>query len=70
MQETVSTRAKTAIGCEATDLTLQPGQPADFLMFDRTDSGWQYRKSIAEVVYDAGNTRRTVYRGRLIASQG
>ncbi|XP_014557662.1 hypothetical protein COCVIDRAFT_96575 [Bipolaris victoriae FI3] len=70
LYETVSTRAKTAIGCEATDLTLQPGQPADFLMFDRTDSGWQYRKSIAEVVYDAGNTRRTVYRGRLIASQG
>ncbi|EUC45061.1 hypothetical protein COCMIDRAFT_26734 [Bipolaris oryzae ATCC 44560] len=70
LYETVSTRAKTAIGYEATDLTLQPGQPADFLMFDRMESGWHYRKSIAEVVYDAGHTRQTVYRGRLTASQG
>ncbi|KAF5853160.1 hypothetical protein GGP41_001717 [Bipolaris sorokiniana] len=70
LYETVSTRAKTAIGCEATDLTLQPGQPADFLMFDRMENGWHYRKSIADVVYDAGHARQTVYRGRLTASQG
>ncbi|EMD93482.1 hypothetical protein COCC4DRAFT_164671 [Bipolaris maydis ATCC 48331] len=70
LYETVSTRAKTSIGCEATDLTLQPGQPADFLMFDRMENGWHYRKSIAEVVYDAGHARQTVYRGRLTASQG
>lgn len=70
MQETVSTRAKAAIGCETTDLILKPGQPADFLMFDRIESGWRSRKSIAEVVYDAGDTRRTIYRGRLTASRG
>ncbi|USP81567.1 hypothetical protein yc1106_08841 [Curvularia clavata] len=70
LYETVSARAKAAIGCETTDLTLKPGQPADFLMFDRMDSGWRSRKSIAEVVYDAGNTRKTIYRGRLTASQG
>ena len=69
MQETVSTRAKTAIGCDSTSLALEPGQPADFVLFDRMDSGWHCRKSVVEVVYDAGNARQTVFRGRLIASK-
>jgi dihydroorotase-like cyclic amidohydrolase len=69
MQETVSTRAKAAIGCDATSLALKPGQPADFVLFDRMDSGWHCRKSVVEVVYDAGHTRQTIFRGRLIASK-
>lgn len=49
-QETVSSRAKSAIGCEPTTLNLKPGEPADFVLFDRIDSGWRSRKSIPEVV--------------------
>ncbi|KAH7083368.1 cytosine deaminase protein-like protein [Paraphoma chrysanthemicola] len=63
--ETVSCRAKTVIGCTATSLSPEPGQPADFLLFDSSTSGWRCRKSIAEVVYDAGTSRQTVFRGRL-----
>lgn len=42
--------------------------PADFVMFDSMESGWRCRKSIAEVVYDAGSTRQTIYKGRVITS--
>lgn len=70
MQETVSNRAKAAIGYEPTELTLKPGQPADFVMFDRMDSGWHCRKSVVEVVYDAGYSRQTIHKGRLTASKG
>ena len=69
MQETVSARAKAAIGCDSTSLALEPGQPADFVLFDRMDGGWRCRKSVVEVVYDAGHSRQTVFRGRLIASK-
>lgn len=69
MQETVSSRAKSAIGCESTSLVLKPGQPADFVLFDKMDSGWHCRKSVVEVVYDAGCTRQTVFRGRLVAQK-
>ncbi|CAG5140684.1 uncharacterized protein ALTATR162_LOCUS763 [Alternaria atra] len=69
LYETVSTRAKAAIGCDSTSLALEPGQPADFVMFDRMDSGWHCRKSVVEVVYDAGHTRQTIFKGRLIASK-
>ncbi|RMZ74636.1 cytosine deaminase [Pyrenophora seminiperda CCB06] len=60
LYETVSSRAKSAIGCEPTSLVLKPGQPADFVLFDRMDSGWHCRKSVVEVVYDAGDIRQTV----------
>ena len=69
MQETVSSRAKAAIGCDSTRLSLASGQLADFLLFDRMESGWKCRKSIVEVVYDAGSTRQTVFRGRVVASK-
>jgi cytosine/adenosine deaminase-related metal-dependent hydrolase len=65
MQEVVSSRAKAAIGREYNSLDLEPGAPADFILFDSMDSGWRCRKSIAEVVYDAGSTRQTVYQGRI-----
>jgi hypothetical protein len=67
MQETVSSRAKAAIGCESTSLGLDVGAPADFVLFDKMDSGWRCRKSIVEVVYDAGSSRQTICRGRLTA---
>jgi hypothetical protein len=68
MQETVSSRAKALIGCETTHLSLEPGQPADLLLFDSMDSSWRCRKSIVEVVYDAGLARQTVFHGRVVAS--
>jgi hypothetical protein len=45
-------------------MDLKPGEPADFVLFDGMNSGWRCRKSIAEVVYDAGPVRQTVFRGR------
>ncbi len=63
MQEAVSSRAKTAIGHEPTSLNFEPGEPADFVLFDSADSGWRGRRSIAEVVYDAGAVRQTIYGG-------
>lgn len=68
MQETVSNRAKAVIGYMPTLMNLEPGQPADFVLFDTFESSWRCRKSIVEVVYDAGTTRQTVLRGRLTAS--
>lgn len=68
MQEAVSSRAKDVIGQDSTHLDLVPGQPADFVLFDTLESSWRSRKSIVEVVYDAGTTRQTVFRGRLVAS--
>jgi hypothetical protein len=65
LQEVVSSRAKAAIGREYNSIDLEPGAPADFVLFDSMDSGWRCRKSIAEVVYDAGSTRQTVYQGRI-----
>ncbi|KAF2628662.1 cytosine deaminase protein-like protein [Macroventuria anomochaeta] len=64
LYEAVSSRAKAVIGHEPTSLGFEPGEPADFVLFDSMDSGWRCRRSIAEVVYDAGSVRQTVYRGR------
>jgi dihydroorotase-like cyclic amidohydrolase len=70
LQEAVSSRAKAVIGRDSTYLSLAPGQPADFVLFDTLESGWRHRKSIVEVVYDAGSTRKTVFQGKLVASTG
>jgi len=67
MQEAVSARAKAAIGCEETSLGLEVDEPADFILFDRADTGWRVRKTIAQVVYDAGSSRQTIRRGRVTA---
>ncbi|KAH4610187.1 hypothetical protein HBH68_039590 [Parastagonospora nodorum] len=68
LYETVSNRAKAVIGHKPTLLNLEPGQPADFVLFDTFESSWRCRKSIVEVVYDAGTARQTVLRGHLTAS--
>ncbi|KAF2757808.1 cytosine deaminase protein-like protein [Pseudovirgaria hyperparasitica] len=68
LYECVSIRAKTLIGEEQTasgSLELSVGDPADFVIFDRDDHGWRNRKSIAEAVYDAGNSRQTIRRGKI-----
>ncbi|KAF2651023.1 cytosine deaminase protein-like protein [Lophiostoma macrostomum CBS 122681] len=65
---TVSSRAKAVIGSETTSLDMTSGEPADFVLFDGPDAGWRRRKSIVEVVYDAGATRQTIRRGRLTTS--
>ncbi|KAF2706358.1 cytosine deaminase protein-like protein [Pleomassaria siparia CBS 279.74] len=65
LYQTVSSRAKAAIGCESTHLAV--GEPADFVLFDSMESGWRCRKSIVEVVYDAGSSRQTIWRGRVTA---
>lgn len=69
MQEAVSCRAKAVIGLDSPQLDITPGQPADFVLFDSIDSGWRCRKSIVEVVYDAGTTRQTILRGNLLSAQ-
>ncbi|KAF9741524.1 hypothetical protein PMIN01_01063 [Paraphaeosphaeria minitans] len=63
LYEAVSNRARTAIGCESTPLGLPIGEPADFVLFNRLSDG-RCRKSISEVVYDAGPIRATIRRGR------
>ena len=69
MQETVSGRAKAAIGHKLTPLSVEPGQKADFVLFDSMDSGWRCRKSVSEVVYDAGSCRQTIYKGRVASTR-
>lgn len=70
MQEAVSSRAKAAIGHEPSTLGLEVGEPADFVLFDSMESGWRCRKSIAEVVYDAGTARQTIYQGQTTPPYG
>lgn len=67
MQEAVSSRAKTAIGCEPTSSDPKVGEPADFVLFDSTGD-WRCRKSISEVVYDAGYRRMTIRHGKLTSA--
>ncbi|CAI6321369.1 unnamed protein product [Periconia digitata] len=68
MQETVSSRAKAAIGHQVTSLSLKVGEPADLVLFDPMDSGWRCRKSITEAVYDPGTSRQTIHRGRVTSA--
>lgn len=69
MQEAVSFRAKAAIGCVSSSLSFEKGQWADFVLFDRMDSGWRCRRGIPEVVYNAPTARQTVFRGLMTAAK-
>ncbi|KAM3078162.1 hypothetical protein ACMFMF_004570 [Clarireedia jacksonii] len=68
--ECVSTRARAAIGLgKNTHLEIESGGPADFVAFNTNEPGnFRARKSIQELVYDAGHCRTTVFRGKVIAS--
>ncbi|OCL03083.1 cytosine deaminase protein-like protein [Glonium stellatum] len=67
LYECVSSRAKAAIGLRWTSLDLNIGDPADFVLFDRTNVGWRRRKTIKEAVLDGGTSRQTIRNGKLIA---
>ncbi|KAH8730953.1 cytosine deaminase protein-like protein [Phaeosphaeriaceae sp. PMI808] len=69
LYETVSSRAKAVIGREPTYLNLALGQLADFVLFDKLESGWRCRKNISQVVRDSGSVRQTIYHGRLTTSR-
>jgi hypothetical protein len=62
-QECVSSRAKQSIGCFHTSLDLQPGEPADFVLFEKAYSKLRSRKSISEVIYDPSPGRITIRNG-------
>ncbi|PQE03157.1 hypothetical protein CJF30_00005662 [Rutstroemia sp. NJR-2017a BBW] len=61
--ECVSSRARVAIGLERnTDLKIESGGPADFVTFNANEPGnFRARKSIQELVYDAGHSRTTPF---------
>ncbi|KAF2001918.1 cytosine deaminase protein-like protein [Amniculicola lignicola CBS 123094] len=64
--QTVSSRAKTAIGyTHPTSLELREGEPADLVLYDGADTGWRAGKSIAEIVYDPPRKRQTIWRGKV-----
>ncbi|KAF2138515.1 uncharacterized protein K452DRAFT_233837 [Aplosporella prunicola CBS 121167] len=65
LYQCVSTRAKAVIGLGKSTLDLKPGDPADFIIFGSAGADWKNRKSVAEVVYDAGSARTTVKDGRI-----
>ncbi|KAL2352698.1 cytosine deaminase protein-like protein [Cryomyces antarcticus] len=67
LYECVSSRAKDAVGFENTTLDLNIGEPADFVIFGREQVEWRTRRSVMNIVYDAGHSRRqTVKRGMLV----
>lgn len=63
----MSTRAKSAIGLPSpiTSCDINPGEPADFVIFGGSEVDWTTRKSIAELIYDAGGGRMAIKEGRL-----
>ncbi|KAJ9667635.1 hypothetical protein H2201_002170 [Coniosporium apollinis] len=67
LYECVSSRAKHMLGLAHSSLDLLPGEPADFVLFERQEVAWRTKKSIAEVVYDPPSRRRTIKGGRLVA---
>lgn len=70
-QECVSTRAKAAIGYQTASMDIEPGDPADFILFGQTCSvrsqGSRQRRTIQEIVYDANPERLTVRSGFMLS---
>lgn len=67
----MSTRAKAAIGLGPSKFStgLQVGDPANFIIFGKSSSNlgsFRLRKSIQELVYDAGHERITVFNGTIV----
>ncbi|KAI9801502.1 MAG: hypothetical protein M1833_002734 [Piccolia ochrophora] len=73
LYECVSTRAKEVIGVEDdTSLGLRVGRRADFVLFGRKvedgeEEDWKTRRSISEIVRDAGSARTTVKGGQIVS---
>ncbi|KAF7940319.1 uncharacterized protein EAE98_000446 [Botrytis deweyae] len=68
--ECVSTRARAAIGLDITrSLKLEVGAPASFIIFGKNGArDFRARKSIQELVYDAGVERTTIFEGKEVSS--
>ena len=64
-QECISSRAKSSIGLPTTSLSILPGEPANFVIFEKHEDEWRTKKSIQEIVYDGSGGRITVKNGRL-----
>lgn len=62
-QQCISTRAKVTIGLGGTvNLELKQGDPAHLVLFgSKSSKGFRTRKTVQEVVYDAGRDRAVVY---------
>lgn len=65
LYECVSVRAKTAIGLGSGGLEVKDGDVADFVLVGSDQRSRMERKTISEVVYDAGKARRTIYKGKM-----
>lgn len=69
----MSTRAKAAIGIgtsKSFDTSIKIGDPADFVLFGSESSrvkSFRSRKTVREVVYDAGYDRVTVFNGKVVS---
>jgi hypothetical protein len=68
----VSSRAKLAIGLSpkmSCGLEIQVGDRADFVLFgsQRESKSFRSRKTIQELVYDAGNDRVTIFHGNVVS---
>jgi len=64
----VSGRAKTAIGIESCgSLDVKEGDPADFVVFEKSYTKMRTRKSIGEVVYDPPSARITIKSGVVVS---
>ncbi|KAH6670080.1 hypothetical protein B0J14DRAFT_597823 [Halenospora varia] len=71
--ECVSTRAKSAIGIwpKSSDLAIGEGSTADFVVFGNesasSTSTFRSRKTVQDIIYDAGQGRTTVYQGKIVS---
>jgi hypothetical protein len=64
----VSCRAKAAIGIKnAGSRDVKEGDPADFVIFEKSFTKMRTRKSIAEVVYDPPDARITIKNGVIVS---
>lgn len=68
LYECVSTRAKQVIGLPGPGLAIKVGDPADFVIFEKSYTKIRSRKTISEVVYDPPAARITI-KGGVITSR-
>ena len=70
-QECVSVRSRVAIGFKSGLIEMKEGDPADFVLFGKKFSSKidhdRRRKTIQEIVYDAGPERSTVRSGAVLS---
>lgn len=71
-QECVSTRAVAAIGCRTSSMDLQEDTETNLVVYgimqDDEPRGYRRRRTLQEIVYDAGTDRILVKDGQRVAS--